>query len=92
MGPALRANGFGLGPGRATLDLERIMGAIEEDPVACVVFERFMGRLWSCGCVSLSGSGAAYLIPLMAGRSYLRDMGGLRPSVVCGTLGHPVAT
>jgi hypothetical protein len=92
MGPPLRVNGFGFGPGRAMLDLDRIMGAIEEDPVACVVFERFMGRLWSCGCVSMSGSGAASLIPLTAGRSYLRDMVGLRPSIVCGTMGHPVAT
>jgi hypothetical protein len=49
MAPPLRANAFGLGPGRAMLDLDRIIGAIEEDPAACVVFERFMGRLWSCG-------------------------------------------
>jgi hypothetical protein len=47
LGP-LQTNGFGLAPGRDMLDLERIMGAIIEDPAACVVFERFMGRLWSC--------------------------------------------
>ena len=40
------------------LDLDRIIGAAVEDPAACVVFERFMGRLWSCkwgskwGCTS----------------------------------------
>lgn len=92
MGPPLRANAFGLGPGRAMLDLDRIIGAIEEDPAACVVFERFMGRLWSCGRVSMSRSGFASRIPLAAGRSYLRGMAGLGPSVVCGTTGHPAAT
>lgn len=47
LGPLL-AKGFGLDPGREMLDLDRIIGAAVEDPAACVVFERFMGRLWSC--------------------------------------------
>jgi hypothetical protein len=50
----LETNGLGLG--RETLDLDRIMGAAAEDPAACVVFERFIGRLWSCGRVSESGA------------------------------------
>lgn len=30
------------------LDLDLTMGAIVDDPAACVVFERFIGLLWSC--------------------------------------------
>jgi hypothetical protein len=56
----LETNGLGLGPGREMLDLDRIMGAAAEDPVACVVFERFIGRLWSCGRVSKSGADTEY--------------------------------
>jgi len=45
------------------LDLDRIMGAAAEDPAACVVFERFIGRLWSC-CNWFGGGGRRSFLAL----------------------------